>query len=57
MTEQSMSVESPAAFETALEGLLHRAFEADIDLEGAWECSIEDGPNLDIVVSRIGDGD
>lgn len=57
MRDRPTNVDSAAAFERDLEALLQQAFEADLDLEGGWECSIEDGPELDVVLTRLSNAD
>jgi hypothetical protein len=57
MTVEKEQLDSPATFESALEDLFQRAVDADLAVEGGWECKIEDGQDLDVLVTRIAGSD
>ena len=57
MTDDTTAIDSPAAFESALEDLVRAAIAEDVAVEGGWECSIADGPDLDVLITRIASSD
>lgn len=49
------SIQTSERFATALERIVREAHRNGVDVEGGWECSIQDADiEYDVVVTRIG---
>ncbi|WP_252700358.1 hypothetical protein [Natronosalvus vescus] len=54
MTTTEDALSSDEDFQAELQALLLRAYTADIDLEGGWDCRNGDGhPDWDVIVTEV----